>query len=237
MKKKIGFSLLVLLLALVIGCGIYVGDYYHADQEALTLWPLPEQVERLELDAATIFVPEEPKAGLIFYPGGKVEAAAYEPLLLSCAEEGVLCILTEMPFNLAVLDMAAADGLPEQFPQVEDWYLAGHSLGGSMAAAYLEDRGDYDGLILLGSYSTADLSDSGLRVLSLYGSEDRVLNRENYEAGRSLLPADFMELVLEGGNHAGFGLYGPQEEDGVPRVSTEEQIRWAAENIVNFITE
>ncbi len=38
--------------------------------------------------------------------------------------------------------------------------------------------GELDGLVLLAAYSTADLTDSGLRVYSTYGSEDGVLNRE-----------------------------------------------------------
>ena len=36
--------------------------------------------------------------------------------------------------NLAVLDMNAADSIPERFSEVTDWYIGGHSLGGAMAA-------------------------------------------------------------------------------------------------------
>ncbi|MBQ3601265.1 MAG: alpha/beta hydrolase, partial [Lachnospiraceae bacterium] len=112
----------------------------------------------------------------MFYPGGKVEYTAYLPLMNSLAEEGILCVLLKMPFNLAVLDMNAADGIQEQFPEIENWYIGGHSLGGAMAASYLETHAnDYQGLILLGSYSTADLSTTELEVLSIYGSEDTVL--------------------------------------------------------------
>ena len=47
---------------------------------------------------------------------------------------------------------------------IEAWYMGGHSLGGSMAASYLEQHSsEYDGLILLASYSTADLSQTDLR--------------------------------------------------------------------------
>ena len=54
-----------------------------------------------------------------------------------------------------------------------------HSLGGSMAASYVAEHvSSFEGLVLLGSYSTADLSESDLSVLSICGSEDRVLNRE-----------------------------------------------------------
>ena len=81
-----------------------------------------------------VFAPESPTAGLIFYPGGKVENTAYAPLLHDLAEGGILCVLVKMPCNLAVLGMNAADGIPECFPEVTDWYIGGHSLGGAMAA-------------------------------------------------------------------------------------------------------
>ena len=47
-------------------------------------------------------------AGFIFYPGGKVGYTAYAPLILALAEQDILCVLLEMPFNLAVLDSLAA---------------------------------------------------------------------------------------------------------------------------------
>ena len=141
-----------------------------------------------------------------------------------------------MPFHLAVLDIDAAAGIQSQYPSVERWYIGGHSLGGSMAAAYLEGCAeDYEGLILLAAYSTADLSASGLEVLSIYGSEDLVMDRENYEEYRQNLPDDFREVVIDGGCHAGFGLYGPQEGDGVPAITAQEQIAITAEAIAEMV--
>ena len=76
-----------------------------------------------------------------------------------------------------------------QYPQIEKWYIGGHSLGGSMAATYLSDHvAEFEGLILLGSYSTVDLSNSKLDVLSIYGSEDKVLNHNSYNENKSNLP-------------------------------------------------
>ena len=36
--------------------------------------------------------------------------------MLTCAGEGILFVLVKMPFNLAVFDVNAADGLQELYP-------------------------------------------------------------------------------------------------------------------------
>ena len=189
-----------------------------------------------EPNGTIVFEPEGATKGFIFYPGGKVEYTAYIPLMQACAENGILCVIVEMPFNLAVFDINAADGIQKEYPQIENWYIGGHSLGGSMAASYLEKHtNEYEGLILLGSYSTADLSDDELEVLSIYGSEDQVLNREKYNDNISNLPKNFKEIVIEGGCHAYFGMYGAQDGDGTPSITNEEQIQQTVEYIAQMI--
>ena len=240
MKKRTRIILSVCLaLLLVIGIGgyAYLSDYYHADETALEAMAYQTGRVQTEQDGDVIwFVPEEPTAGLIFYPGGKVEHTAYAPLLHACAENGILCALVRMPGNLAVLDANAADGLRKEYPEISTWYIAGHSLGGAMAANYAAAHAeDFDGLILLAAYSTKDLTGTPLRVLSVYGSEDGVMNRESYEKNRANLPADTTEVVLDGGCHAQFGSYGPQDGDGVPTISGEEQVRRTAEAIAAFV--
>jgi dienelactone hydrolase len=155
------------------------------------------------------------------------------PLMQALSEHGVTCVLVEMPFNLAVLDMNAAKGMTDKYPEVDNWYIGGHSLGGSMAASFIADNtDDFDGLILLGSYSTAEVT---LPVLSVYGSEDQVLNREKYDKYKSNINASLTETVIDGGCHAYFGMYGAQDGDGTPSVSNEEQIHLTVEEIIKFI--
>ena len=229
---------IVAALAIIFGaCAIYLGDYYRADEGAIAVFAPEDNVSVSTIDGGNVvFEPQNATVGFIFYPGGKVEANAYQPLLAELAREGVLCVLVEMPFNLAVFDINAADGIQEQYPEIEDWYIGGHSLGGSMAASYLADHVDeYEGLILLGSYSTADLSDADLDVLSIYGSEDKVLNREKYDENKSNLPDGFCEVVIEGGCHAYFGMYGAQDGDGTPTISNHEQIRLTVESIIKVL--
>ena len=154
------------------------------------------------------------------------------------ASRGILCALVEMPFQLAILDVNAADGIQEQFPEVTKWYIGGHSLGGSMAASYLtKHENAYEGLILLGSYSVDDLSKQSIKVLSILGSEDQVLNGENYEENKKNLPKDYEELMIAGGCHAYFGMYGPQEGDGEPTISNEKQIEMTVDAILTFVLE
>ena len=251
-------------MVLAAGSAAYLNDFYRADLEAIASFEAENPVEKQEIEGDIIvyrtmmmevqdidksdYVKADTEmsdsgsaqavseTGFIFYPGGKVEYTAYEPLMEACASEGIFCVLLEMPFNLAVLDMDAAEGIQELYPEIEHWYIGGHSLGGSMAASYLEKhQEEYEGLILLGAYSTADLSASELDVLSVNGSEDGVMNREKYEKYRENLPDDLTEFVIDGGCHAGFGMYGAQDGDGVPSITSEEQIVATAEAIAEFV--
>jgi hypothetical protein len=64
-----------------------------------------------------------------------------------------------------------------------------------------------------------------------------VLDREKYEQNRKNLPEVFQELVIDGGCHAYFGMYGAQEGDGTPTITNEEQITLTAEAIADVIGE
>lgn len=238
MKKKIVLSIIiVLILSLVGGTVYYINDYYRAEEVAVSLITTPkENVKVTEENGVYVFKPQNATKGIIFYPGGKVEATAYAPLMYALAEEEILTVLVTMPGNLAVLDMNAAEGIQEKHPEIKNWYMAGHSLGGSMAASFIAENNEkFDGLILLASYSTADLSDSGLDVLSIYGSNDGVLNLEKYEEYRENLPNDFAELIIDGGCHSYFGAYGEQEGDKKAIITRDEQIIITKKKIVEFI--
>ncbi len=237
--KIVVAALAAVLVLLAAGCGIYLSDYYHADQTAMEVMAQETASVRKVQEGNTLcFEPEKPLAGVIFYPGGKVQCEAYAPLMQACAEKGLLCVLVEMPGNLAVLNPNAADGIRERYSEIPSWYMAGHSLGGAMAASYASKHTDaFDGLILLAAYSTSDISDGPLKVLSIYGSEDGVLDREAYEKNRTNLPEGLTEQVLDGGCHAYFGSYGAQKGDGIPTLTNQEQIQMTAEIIGNWIAE
>lgn len=223
-RKIIPVVLLTLVLAMA-GISIwYVNDYYHAVDvdNALTS---SDTVTVSSIDTGMLFDGPGTTDALIFYPGAKVEAAAYAPLLKEIAENGIDCFLVKMPCNLAFFGINKADDIMADY-SYGHWYLAGHSLGGAMAASYAgKHLNDLDGLILLAAYSTSDLTEADFPVISIYGSNDGVLNMEKVVTSRDLMPSDYSEHVIEGGNHAGFGSYGAQKGDHDATISQNEQWR------------
>ncbi len=240
MKKhrRLRTALLIVLgvLALcMIGVMIYAGDAYAADDAALVAMASTASVTVMETGDGIAFIPAEPAAGFIFYPGGKVEHTAYAPLMQALAEEGVLCVLVEMPLNLAVLDMDAAAGIPGQYPQVSRWYIGGHSLGGAMAASHAAANPEnFAGLALLAAYATQPVPAS-LAVVSITATADAVLNWEQYEACLGNLPATAQQISIPGGNHAQFGSYGPQEGDGTATITPAAQLHATVASLLDMM--
>jgi len=104
-------------------------------------------------------------------------------------------------------------------------WVGGHSLGGISAARFTAGRMDaVEGLFLLGSYSDQDLSGFRGDVVSIMGTEDLIINRENYQAAKENLPPQAEIIEVEGLNHSDFGNYGLQSGDGTSRLTDAEVI-------------
>lgn len=159
--------------------------------------------------------------GLVFYPGARVTPESYLPHLAPLvAERDVVVVIPEMPLNFAVFDVDAADEAIAANPEIDRWYVGGHSLGGAMACEYAS--AGQEGLVLFASYCANDLGDADLRTLSVLGTEDGVIDGEREREARTNLPSGTEIVEIEGMNHAQFGAYGPQRGDDEPRISDEE---------------
>ena len=171
-------------------------------------------------------------------PGGLVEPTAYAPILRKISEEGVLVVITPMPLNLAILNTGAANAVIDEYPHISTWILAGHSLGGASAAIFAENNPTrIDAIAFWDSYppDSADLSDSTLSALSLFGTTDNVPNTDNFDDKRYLVPASTEFVGIEGASHAQFGDHGPQKGDTVASMSLAEQHEKVAEFMLDFI--
>lgn len=187
----------------------------------------------------TVFEPTgDPIAGFVFYPGGLVDADAYAPLMQRLADGGVLAVIVPMPLELAVFGIGRAAAVIDAFPQVGTWVIGGHSLGGAMAAEFVKGNPTaVDGIALLASFPAegTDLSALPVRAVSTYGTENGLTQPEGFEASMVRLPSGSELVVIEGGNHAGFGDYGPQAGDGTATIDREEQQRQTAETLLAFV--
>ena len=251
-RKHLTWGILALVLLAVVLFGafkLYTKDYYRTESDVIAgLEATFDSVHTFSDENGMVFLPSDGnyQAVITFYPGGKVEYTAYSGLLYRLAEDGYVCLLPKMTDNLAILEKNAVEGMknahPEEIASVEslDWYLAGHSLGGVAASDYLADvieKGEntYRGLILCASYVTRDFSGSDIRLLSVYGSNDKVLKMKSYEDSKAFWPKDSFEYVIEGGIHSFFGNYGIQDGDGEPLITNDEQLDCAADVIYSWI--
>ena len=224
--KIILASLLGILILLAGGFFIYTSDYSRADQTAMAIALDTSQV--VAQDGLIILDPDDAgDVGLIFYPGGKVQAEAYLPLLDQLRDQGVTCVLVKMPFNLAVFNKGGGAAAFDARPEISHWFIGGHSLGGVMASSFAVDHPDQiEGVVLLGAYVYGGWTPD--KALTIYGSLDKVLDKTKIDYTTNV-------LVIQGGNHANYGNYGKQKGDGTAAISRTQQQQQTVEAILAFI--
>ena len=238
--KKI-FLWLIILVPIVAVVGFSVWAY-------TPLGPMPEALEALESTQGVevaeksliVFAPvdEVKRTGLIIYPGGRVDPRSYAPAANQIAESGFLTVIVPMPFNLAVFGAGKASQVIDQFPEIDHWVVAGHSLGGSMAARYaVQNPNTVDGLVLWAGYPAEgdDLSKSSLASASIFGTNDGLITDQDILASVSLLSESNLFQMIDGGNHAQFGWYGDQTGDNPAGITRDEQQKMVVESTLDIL--
>ena len=233
--KKILITAAVSMILIAAVLFAYLEVYYHADGEVKKYLKSGSGVKVSESKDAYFFDGPGSESAVVFYPGAKVEETSYAPLMFRLARQGTDCFLLKLPFRMAIFEPNAADDVTLAY-DYDHWYLMGHSLGGIVAAEYdAKNTEETDGVILLASYPTVPVPNSE-RLLSIYGTNDGCLSRNEYRESKGLWPRNRSELIIRGGNHAGFGYYGPQKGDGEAEISPYEQQSWTVDSIVKFVT-
>ncbi|WP_196158047.1 alpha/beta hydrolase [Reinekea sp. G2M2-21] len=237
MKKPMQLLLMLTVAISLSSCSLLATSYTNLNPESQ--WA-GFQATTSESSGWLIYKHQEsPSRAIVFYPGGKVEPEAYGEFADALSKQvQALVIIVPMPLDLAVLGSKRANKVRRAFPNIEQWYIAGHSLGGTMAAdlAY-KQPGFWQGLILLASYAQEkqDFSDRNLPVASIIGTRDGLISQDKWETTLKRLPNNALTLAIEGGNHAGFGTYGPQEGDSDALISPWKQQQITIEALVNWI--
>ena len=179
----------------------------------------------------------EPEVGVVFYAGNPVDYRDYGTLLTAIASAGYLVISPEFPLDTAALNVIAGEEYMKQYPEIREWFLAGHSHGGGVSTVELALRPEmFKGLILIDSIIGVPVTQEGFPVLTFHATEDlAVPGYQHAILMEELAAADTTEVVIEGGNHAQFGDYGIQFNDGVAKISKEEQLEITIREILKFL--
>jgi pimeloyl-ACP methyl ester carboxylesterase len=192
-----------------------------ADQVALQTLEGGSGVVVEQNRSAVILAPSgEAKAGLVLYPGARVDPRAYAALGSRLAERGYRVVIVKCPYDLALLCRGDGSGyVDDEMP----WMIGGHSLGGPVSVRDARDDASYDGVLLWAAYPLDDLSDrTTLTVASISGTRDAFTTPEDVSSTADLLPASTAFTAIDGAIHSFFGDYGIQPGDGDPTTTREQ---------------
>jgi hypothetical protein len=104
------------------------------------------------------------------------------------------------------------------------------------ATIFVQSHPQVKGIVYWASYPADDkLKDSGVKMISIYGSNDGLATNAKIEQYKLLQPADTVFVPIAGGNHGQFGDYGPQAGDNLAGIPAEEQWRLTAEATSGFL--
>ncbi|WP_431279143.1 alpha/beta hydrolase [Leifsonia poae] len=180
--------------------------------------------------------------GLLFQPGALVDPRAYAAVLRPVSEAGHTVVIAKQPLGIAFLATGALESARSGHPEVKEWVVGGHSLGGTVAAMEADagkagDSAPVAGLLLYASYPASDISSSlKTPVESISGSRDGLATPDKIQASRSDLPGDTVFTVIQGGVHSQFGDYGPQSGDNTPTISHDDARKQISSASVDFFT-
>mmetsp|Transcript_38267 Transcript_38267/g.92585 ORF Transcript_38267/g.92585 Transcript_38267/m.92585 type:complete len:465 (+) Transcript_38267:137-1531(+) len=240
------------------------------------LWERIQNDRAKRLEGYDIYLPPpekkesaSPKQGIIFFPGALVSQTAYSPVAAKLSDAGILVVVMSLEPTRIAMDVSSCHkrALLVMYEvltlgldiSVDEWSLAGHSAGATMALVLASKMAPGIGkLIMCGiardSFGVSpNFKTSPTQVLIMNGSEDPFVQgktKEQWQEFQNLLPPVKEEkdakaakggseyVTIEGGNHSGFAHYGPQtypRPDGVRKITMEEQQDAFVQKTVEFL--
>lgn len=225
---------LVAIAALLLGLTAFLSwssVLYPEDRAAYASVVDDPAIDVSERPEAVILTPASgaTDVGFVFVPGAKVPAEAYAYKLSGLVDAGVTVVITKPILNLAFFDLRPLSTFTDLAPDVDRWYVGGHSLGGVKACSWAADE---EGLILFGSYCAGE---TDARALSIGASDDGLSTPADIRANSGNLPEDATFVEIDGANHASFGDYGVQPGDGTATISSSEMRDRLTESLTGFV--
>ncbi len=229
-RRFILVVVIVMLMGFIVLTGFYLNSYTALDEQFDELSVLEMEDITYHVDGDEIsFKVEDPIKNIVFVPGGLVNPDAYTYLALGLAKEGYDVTISKALFNLAIFTPNKANKfLRDDLENV----VIGHSLGGVTASLMASDNQLVSEVIFLGSYPIADLTDK--EVFIILAEHDLGMDLEKVNQSLEYTSNETV-FMIEGGNHAQFGWYGPQRGDGEAEIPTLEQQQITIRKIIEYI--
>jgi len=215
---------------------VYLFQEYPASVDALKVLEATD-VTIVENKQGYIIIPEKQDLALgwLIYPGGKVNPQAYLPLAYQISvKTQQAVVIVSFPFNLAVLNIQAGKKWMNDYQDIKQWVVVGHSLGGVMGAELAKNDERIGGVAFLAAYPNSDFSQSNLPMISIRGSQDNILNQKAFLDKRPFFSSDWESYTIEGANHSQFASYGFQRGDGIATISQSKQHELVVELLVGW---
>lgn len=200
MLKRLYLTVLLFCTLFIAGTLVWLAIPYGFDKEAVKHALVSDREVNVTQGRFQVFRPtnKQPLTGLIFYPGGRAAPESYAPLLKQLSATGLVVVNVPMPLHMAIFAPDRADDVMEAFPDIDDWYLAGHSMGGVAAVEYTAEHASLlRGLIMWASYPDRDISQIKISTLSVYGTRDKMTTVEEVQSRKRMLPEQTEYIAID----------------------------------------
>lgn len=234
MNKRIRKKKIWMIAAIVIAVMLLVAAFFYTPA-------LPEAAEiakqMKDVDGDLYFYGDS-GVGFIIYPGAKADERSYAYIAQQLNAEGHTAVIPNIPLHMSVWGPEQRLEIIEDNPEVEKWFLIGHSLGGlpiSQIAAKQPEK--LEGIAFVASLMICDLSDTDLSAIRITAEHDGVMPDKMMESNLDYLPENSTSVMIEGANHNQFGAYWHPGFDGKATITWKEQQDQMISLILDFFDE
>ena len=147
-----------------------------------------------------------------------------------------------MPFDFAIFSPNAADDVRAAHPEIEQWIIAGHSMGGAMAGVYADNNRDkLAGLVVFDSYppSSNSLADVDFPILLFERARLDGSRSQKFIDNAKLYPASAELILIPGAQHMYYGSFdgGAYQEEWKPGIERDVMQIIVIDRITAWLTD